>query len=82
MNWKRRYLWRGQWGATMTKRKRHNYREVIERQIRRGDLRVRPGTVTILDVYHDPECACWTGGACDCAPVVRRRELVKLGQTM
>lgn len=29
------------------------------------------GTVTVIDVLHDPDCAHWTGLPCDCKPDVR-----------
>lgn len=31
------------------------------------------GTVTVIDVLHDPDCAHWAGLPCDCKPDVRLR---------
>ena len=60
----------------MSKRKRHNYQRVIEDRKARGELRTKRGTVSHVDVWHDDTCSVWTGGACDCEPIVRQRETI------
>ena len=41
---------------------------VLADQLRRHG---RPGTITHVAVEHEPGCAFWIGGECDCSPDVR-----------
>lgn len=54
--------------------KRHNYLTEILQAIQAGELYAQPGTVIILDVYHDSTCGIYQGGACDCRPDIIRRK--------
>lgn len=38
--------------------------------IRQG-LKLPPGRLYHVDIYHDSSCSIWSGGECDCDPVVR-----------
>ena len=42
--------------------------------IAEGRTHGKPGEVTVVDVYHDDDCAIWQGGPCDCQPVVKARK--------
>lgn len=37
------------------------------------DGRLKPGTVRAVDVFHDNDCAIFSGGVCDCDPDVLLR---------
>jgi len=47
---------------------KNNYQHKIERSLLNGTFNPRPGTVEILNVYHDPGCSIFKGGLCDCRP--------------
>lgn len=53
----------------MEKKKRGNYVDAVE-AVARG---AQPGKVTHIDVYHDDWCAVFSGGACNCTPIVKPR---------
>jgi len=52
--------------------KKDRYVADILRLVDEGAL--RPGVVTLADVFHDGWCAFWQGGYCDCEPDIRLRE--------
>ena len=52
-------------GVTMDKR--HNYAKKIEAMIEAGEIPLDVG-LSKIDVYHDDDCAVFSGGFCDCDP--------------
>ncbi len=52
-----------------------NYRQAVRALLSSGQLPIRPGTVTHVEVLHDDWCAFWQGGVCDCEPEIRLHEL-------
>jgi hypothetical protein len=52
-----------------------NYQKAIEFALRAGELNPLAGKVTHLDIYHDDNCAIFTGGSCNCNPdIIQRAE--------
>lgn len=37
--------------------------------------RAKPGTLNVIEVLHDPDCAIWRGRPCNCVPDMRMREV-------
>jgi hypothetical protein len=49
---------------------RPNYRKIIEAAITAGTLSAEPGTVSVLEIQHDLDCAIYQGEPCDCDPAI------------
>lgn len=49
---------------------RHNYIKKLLALASEGKLDLAPGTLSHLHVLHDDDCAVWSGGFCDCDPVL------------
>ncbi len=47
--------------------KKRNYRRATLAAIQSGELRLPPGRVTVLSVYHDTWCNIFKRGRCNCA---------------
>ncbi len=50
-----------------------NYQKAILEAYTNGVLVAKPGTATVIDVYHDDWCPFLQGGVCDCNPDIIQR---------
>lgn len=57
-------------GRKPSERRTPHYLREVERRLRSGGVPLAPGTVTVLTIAHDDWCQHWSGGACNCAPIV------------
>jgi len=51
----------------------HNYIIKLANLIEAGVLPIKTG-LTMVDVLHDDDCSCWSGGLCDCDPDITLKQ--------